>query len=159
MPRRTISTTTQAPSITIIQGGYEKFCVPSADHQPTMYGSSQQLFRLIVASDESAALDTIQDNWLKFQRLVVEWRKERGVMSSITEAAVCPAYQSIIGMGEAAVPFIIATLESEGDEPDQWFWALKAITMVDPVRDEERGNYIAMAACWLDWARRVGHAW
>ena len=156
MPSRTISRTTQAQSITIIQGAYEKFCAPAT--APPMLSGCQQPFDLLIAFEEPAALETTQENWLKFKQLVDEWRQERGMMSSIIESAVCPAYQSIIGMGEVAVPFLIATLESEGDEPDQWFWALKAITRVDPVREEDRGNYPAMAASWLDWAKRPSYA-
>ncbi|MBI3492289.1 MAG: hypothetical protein HY047_10990 [Acidobacteria bacterium] len=98
------------------------------------------------------------EDWLKFQRLVLEWREQRGAMSSITEAILCPAYQSIIGLGEQAVSFIIAQLQSEGDEPDQWFWALKAITGTDPVTDQDRGNYTAMARSWLEWAKNEGYA-
>jgi len=90
---------------------------------------------------------------LMFQCLVAEWRTQRGAMSSITEAALCSAYQRIIGLGPAAVPFIIAELESDGDEPDQWFWALKAITGEDPVREDDRGDFAAMSKSWLEWAR------
>lgn len=80
-------------------------------------------------------------------------------MSSITSAAFCPAYQSIIGMGPVAVPLIFAQLECEGNEPDQWFWALKAILGYDPVRDEDRGDYVRMAESWLNWAKSEGYAW
>jgi len=79
-------------------------------------------------------------------------------MSSITEGAACPAYQSIIGMGPIAIPMIMDTLQAEGDEPDQWFWALKALTGADPVSEEDRGNYRAMTASWLDWGKRAGYA-
>jgi hypothetical protein len=61
-------------------------------------------------------------------------------------------------MGSAAVPFILAEIRSEGDEPDQWFWALKAITGEDPVRDEDRGDVVAMAKSWLDWAKNSRYA-
>jgi hypothetical protein len=79
-------------------------------------------------------------------------------MSSITEAILCPAYQSIIGMGELAVPFILVQLESERDDPDQWFWALKAITGADPVDAGDRGNYANMARAWLQWGKNLGYA-
>jgi hypothetical protein len=80
-------------------------------------------------------------------------------MSSITESAACPSYQAIIGMGPTVVPLILAQLEAEGDEPDQWFWALKAITGDDPVKDQDRGDFVAMANSWLAWARADGYAW
>jgi hypothetical protein len=88
----------------------------------------------------------------QFQALVIQWHHERGAMSSITEAALCPAYRCIIGMGMIALPMILSQLKSEGDDPDQWFWALKAITGADPVADEDRGDFVAMAQKWLEWA-------
>jgi len=42
--------------------------------------------------------------------------------------AMCDAYQKIIGLGPDAVPLIIAQMQSEADEPDQWFWALQVLT-------------------------------
>ena len=154
--RRSLSITTQAPSIIIIQGAYEKLCVLSTIGA-TVY-SGQELFQLI-ATAEPAALSTTQEDWLTFKRLVNEWQEQRGAMSSITEAVLCPAYQSIIGMGPDAVRFILSQLLDERDEPDQWFWALKAITGADPVRAEDRGNFVKMADSWLEWAKNEGYAW
>ena len=93
-----------------------------------------------------------------FRALTKEWHVERGVSSSITEIAMCPAYQRIIAMGEPAVLLILRQMESEGDEPDMWFWALRAITNVDPITDDIRGDVVAMAGAWLDWGRRH-YAW
>jgi hypothetical protein len=98
-------------------------------------------------------------NWIKFQALVDRWRNERGAMSSITEMSILPAYQKIIGMGEDAVPLILAELESEGDDPDQWFWALIAITEENPVKPEDQGNFMKMAQAWFNWAQAEGYAW
>lgn len=153
MPRKISVTTTLTPSIVVVQGAYDTFCAPT--EPATVYEVNGALFgflnlkqqQIAVAIEESVA------DWFKFSRLVAEWQIERGVMSSITEAAMCPAYQGIMGMGPVAVPFILAQLESEGDEPDQWFWALKAITGADPVRDEDRGDFVAMAKSWLEWAK------
>jgi hypothetical protein len=100
---------------------------------------------------------TIGADWVKFKRLVSAWRMERGAMSSITEAVLRPAYQSIIGMGEPAIQFLIQQLKTEGADPDQWFWALKAITGVDPVKEADRGNYRKMAQSWTRWAKQEGY--
>jgi hypothetical protein len=80
-------------------------------------------------------------------------------MSSITEMSILPAYQKIIGMGEDAVPLILAELKSEGDDPDQWFWALIAITEENPVKPEDQGNFRKMAQAWFQWAEAEGYAW
>lgn len=89
--------------------------------------------------------------WLKFQLLVNEWNKERGASSSITEGAMARSYQEIIGMGLDAVPLILAQLHSEGDDPDQWFWALESITGENPTNPNDRGNFAKMADSWLKW--------
>lgn len=164
--RQTTSVTTKVPSIVIIQGAYDKFCVPSGTVGPeapcTVYRDDQNAVTFcLVTVGQYAAFATAPpvEEWLKFHRLVADWRTERGASSSITEAALCPAYQSIIGMGATAVPFILAQLESEGDEADQWFWALKAITGASPVRDEDRGYYVRMAESWIQWGKNEGYAW
>ena len=87
-----------------------------------------------------------------FHRLKELWRQERGAKSSITAMAVCLSYQRIIAMGDKVVPLILRELENEGDQPDMWFWALKAITHADPVSAEDRGDMKAMADAWLSWA-------
>lgn len=63
-----------------------------------------------------------------------------------------PAYLSIVGMGERAVPFIIDELKSGSREP--WFIALSSITEESPVADEACGNVDAMAKSWIEWYER-----
>jgi hypothetical protein len=103
-------------------------------------------------------VDSASKNWARFQSLVEQWRRERGALSSITEMSMLPSYQALIGMGEAAVPLILAQLRSEGDEPDQWFWALKAITGISPVQPEDQGDFVRMARAWLRWGEEQGYA-
>ena len=104
------------------------------------------------------AHEVLLDDWFVFKALVDQWRVERGARSSITEGAMCAAYQNIIGMGEKAISRIIAQLRSEGDDPDQWFWALQAITRENPVPEGAQGDYRTMAKAWLEWAEREGYA-
>jgi hypothetical protein len=95
---------------------------------------------------------------VKFHALTAQWRSERNPASWVSDMAMCPAYQKIIGMGPVAVPLILAELESEGNEPDHWFWALRAITNVDPVPEQDRGDIVKMATAWLDWGRNEEYA-
>jgi hypothetical protein len=154
-------TTTKTPSITVIQGAYEQFCIPG--ESLTTYGDDARAsvgfgFSVTVGEATETTFQIAVDDWLRFKLLTEQWRAERGAMSSITEAAMCPAYQAILGMGPIAVPFILDTLRAEGDEPDQWFWALKAITGSDPVAEADRGDFVKMAASWLEWANNEGYA-
>ena len=84
----------------------------------------------------------------EFARHAEKWRAETGFMSSVRDMATHPSYQHIIGMGRDAVPLIIRELRKN---PDHWFWALNAITGVDPVPACDRGKVERMRDAWMDW--------
>lgn len=107
-----------------------------------------------VEATHAVTQDFVDINPLIFKKNVDEWKKKSLAMSSITEMAMLPAYQRIIGMGQSAIPLLLAQLRSEGNQPDMWFWALQAITGVDPVGSEHAGDMVAMATAWLDWGTR-----
>jgi hypothetical protein len=109
-------------------------------------------------SDDQPTCAVIPDAAL-FQQLASQWHKERGATSSITQMAMCPSYQQIIGMGDKAIPLILRQIENEGDDPDHWFWALQAITRANPVPEDARGDMREMARAWLDWAYVAGYDW
>jgi hypothetical protein len=88
-----------------------------------------------------------------FERLASGWREETGLLSSITDIAMHPDYQRIIGLGEKALPLILREL---GQQPDHWFWALKAITGEDPVPPEAQGDMQRMRKAWLEWGESRG---
>jgi len=101
----------------------------------------------------------IQDT-CKFSQLVEDWQRERGVSSSTSESILeSSAYLSILAMGPKAVPLILTQMNSEGDDPDQWFWALQLLTGVNPVPEESDGNFNEMARYWFDWAADAGYIW
>lgn len=89
----------------------------------------------------------------KFGRLAKQWKKETAHVSSNSQRAVHPAYQRIIGMGEAAIPFLLHELDRE---PDDWFWALNTITEADPVPARARGKMERIARAWITWGRKRG---
>ncbi len=88
-----------------------------------------------------------------FLELAEQWRRETGLLSSITKMSMHPAYQRIIGMGQPVVPLILRDLDRE---PDHWFWALQAITGANPVKPEQRGRIEQMAEAWIQWGRENG---
>ncbi len=89
---------------------------------------------------------------IKFQMLAKEWKNDTVFMSSLTDMAMHPAYQQIIGMGPIAIPLILDEMKNE---PEFWFWALKAVSGDDPTSPEDQGNLKAMTKAWLKWGR--GH--
>jgi len=88
-----------------------------------------------------------------FADLSETWRRETGHLSSITQKALHPAYQRIIGLGSRAVPLILHEMERE---PDHWFWALRAITGEDPVPPDDAGHMKRMTDAWLGLGRERG---
>jgi len=91
-----------------------------------------------------------------FQELVTTWRQETRFTSSVTDMAIHRSYQRIIGLGPAAVPLLLREL---GRNPDHWFWALHAITGIDPITPEQKGKVQEMARAWLDWGQEAGYKW
>ncbi|HDY67966.1 MAG TPA: hypothetical protein ENH85_09265 [Candidatus Scalindua sp.] len=94
------------------------------------------------------------DCLIKFQELKSRWEVDTAILSSITEIAMHPAYQQIIGMGRNTIPLILAELK---ERPGHWFWALKSITGEDPVLPEQRGRIKEMTKAWLNWGRDKGY--
>jgi hypothetical protein len=104
---------------------------------------------LIEATDADHVPERIR---ARFQRLANEWKTDTRFLSSTTEIAMHASYQKIIGMGPAVVPLILQELSRE---PDQWFWALRAITDANPVKPESSGVIEAIAADWLRWGNET----
>ncbi len=90
----------------------------------------------------------------RFTRLAEEWRVGRGHSSKLTDLAMHPAYQQIIGMGERAIPLLLDEMK---ERPDQWDWALRAITGADPVPRDSWGKLNEIAAAWIAWGRERGY--
>jgi hypothetical protein len=89
----------------------------------------------------------------RFHELVRQWKEATLLMSSVTDMATHPAYQQIIGLGKEALPLLIDELRRA---PDHWFWALQAVTGVNPVPPADRGNVAKMTQAWLTWAEQQG---
>lgn len=124
----------------------------------TTHYTSETSSSVSLTSATECVVDPEVKKWLRFKGLADEWRGQSAALSSITAMSMLPSYQSIIGMGEDAIPLILAELKSEGDEPDQWFWALKAITGADPINPGAQGDYRKMAQAWFRWAEDEGYA-
>jgi hypothetical protein len=89
----------------------------------------------------------------RFERLAAEWKQQSRYLSNTAQMAMLPPYQRIVGMGLAAVPLILEELRRE---PNQWFWALEAITEENPVPPEAAGNVRLMAQAWIEWGKQQG---
>jgi len=120
----------------------------------------QETARAILALRDRLQEDPDVRGWLlrstseEFHRLAAAWRENRGPTSSLTEMAMRPEYQQIIGMGRDAVPLLLQELRKT---PDHWFWALVAITGEDPVPPEHKGKLSEMTKAWLQWGKDQGY--
>ena len=89
----------------------------------------------------------------EFQRLAAQWKEQSRYLSNTAQMAMLKPYQRIIGMGWLAVPLILEELRRQ---PDQWFWALEAITNENPIPPEAAGKVRLMAQAWVDWGIKRG---
>jgi hypothetical protein len=92
----------------------------------------------------------------RFRRLAAAWLAETAYMSSSSDLVAHPAFQEIVGMGEAVIPFVLREL---AQRTGPWTRALKRITGADPVPPADRGNIGKAAEAWLRWAKEQGYAW
>jgi hypothetical protein len=97
---------------------------------------------------------TTEEELARFHSLAQLWKKETAHLSNMAKKALHPAYQEIIGMGKEAIPLLLAELKRE---PDDWFWALHALTGAEPVSPESRGNLRKMTQAWLQWGSEKGY--
>ena len=126
---------------------------------------SDGLFFRLQAAARRRGLDSVErllETWpgttedlTRFQGLAHLWKKETAHVSNVAKKALHPAYQEIIGMGKSAIPYL---LEELNREPDDWFWALHAITGANPVPPQSSGNVRAMADAWLQWGVEQGYS-
>lgn len=87
----------------------------------------------------------------RFQKLKDDWKSQTRHLSNSAQIALVFSYQQIIGMGIQAVPMILNELRRE---PDQWFWALEAITGENPVPQSDVGDVAAMSRAWIRWGTK-----
>lgn len=86
----------------------------------------------------------------RFEQLSEEVFEECMMVSSPSQIALHPSYQEIIGLGKNAIPLLIRKLD---EVPTMWFWALEAITGVNPVPKKHKGKVSVMVQDWKNWAK------
>jgi hypothetical protein len=90
-------------------------------------------------------------------RLLGQWRHETAYQSSSTRITGHPAYQELIALGSAALPFLFRDLEQT--QHGHLSKALTVITGAHPVPADQRGQIRKIAETWLRWAKENGHKW
>jgi hypothetical protein len=90
----------------------------------------------------------------RFNQLAREWLDDTAASSSLTDKALHPAYQRIIGMGPVAITMVLEELERE---LGHWFWALGALAPDDENPAEDASDLEDARASWLKWGREKGY--
>ena len=89
-----------------------------------------------------------------FGELAERWRRETGMLSSLTKKIQHPAYQKIIEMGAPVVPLILQEMRVR---PAYWFAALESITKTSPIDRRSKVDLAQATALWLAWGKKAGH--
>jgi hypothetical protein len=84
-----------------------------------------------------------------FNDLVKEWVQDTRFHSSLSKKFMHPAYQTIMAMGEKALPLILKELQRA---PGHWFYALKHIVRRDVA--ELAQGFEEARTMWLEWGER-----
>ena len=105
----------------------------------------------------SVPVNTAENVEQHVARLLKRWREETAYLSSSTRILGHPAYQELIALGPAALPFLFRDLQQTGD--GHLSKALAAITGAHPVPAAERGQVRKIAETWLRWARENRYQW
>ena len=114
----------------------------SQEDQTAQWGQTAQ------APDAGSFLES------RFNALAQRWRSETGGISLTDRRVMHPAYQQIIGLGPQVIPIILRELQVR---PDYWFWALRALTGENPVREEDAGRLPRMVTAWVNWGQDHRH--
>lgn len=86
---------------------------------------------------------------LVFNHLAERWREDTLYDSSLEAICFHPAYQTIMAMGEKALPLILGDLMKRFGH---WFYALEHITRLDIARGAESLEDARQR--WLEWGRK-----
>lgn len=100
------------------------------------------------------AAETVEQRVVRLLRV---WREQTAYLSSGTRITGHSAYQELMTLGPAALPFLFRDLEKTGD--GHLSKALTALTGAHPVPAEDRGQIPKIAEAWLRWARDNGCQW
>jgi hypothetical protein len=99
--------------------------------------------------DDAVHLESLER---EFNELADRWERKTGGHSSPIKRYMDEDYQTIMTMGEAAIPLILKRLETK---PNYWFWALKHFARKDAARGVD--NFGDAVRAWLDWGKENGY--
>ncbi len=106
-----------------------------------------------LTTKDPETIDTIEQ---RFRTLEAAWNADTAHLSTPAKIINHPAFQEIIGLGMAVVPFMLRDMEAR---PRLWVWALPRIIGLDPLSEGDRTNIAKASNAWLQWAKENGYEW
>jgi hypothetical protein len=94
--------------------------------------------------------DRVSSEFKKHER---RWLSQTRHISSPFDKYLHPSYARIIGLGWAVVPHLLNSLKRQ---PNDWFYALRAVTGENPVPNSASGDVRRMANLWIAWGEARG---
>lgn len=90
---------------------------------------------------------------IDFNERAERWRRDTSFQSSLIAKFMHDDYQTIMAMGEVAIPLILSRLNKA---PEHWFWALKHLAKgYDAAEGIDTPAEAAKA--WLRWGQEEGY--
>jgi hypothetical protein len=93
----------------------------------------------------------VTDVTSEFTSLAKQWKEDTLYSSSLEEICFHPAYQTIMAMGEKALPLILRELRKQFGH---WFYALNHIVRKDVAKDAKDTEEARRR--WVEWGRNTG---
>jgi hypothetical protein len=108
-------------------------------------------------SNRTAAPERVQyssykeDDYDKFNKLLIQWRLETYFTSLVKEKIENPSVQKLLSFGPQAIPWILKEIRHR---PDFLVMALGFLAKENPVQPSSRGKIEEIVNDWIVWADR-----
>jgi len=99
----------------------------------------------------SLYLTNTLDYVANYAALKARWESSTKFLSSLDEMVEADAMQSIIALGDLAVPLIVTDLKAT---PSFLYLALPEIYGFDPLPDSLNGDLAGLCRAWVEWIER-----
>jgi hypothetical protein len=120
-------------------------------YEDAVWGKEDEVSTASTPSGTASEDDVVQDNdRLLFDELADELAYAARGLSSTRLASDHPAYAEILAMGEKAIPWLLARLETPGDRPI-WLRLLGSLTRFQPGAGKD--TIPEAAAAWVTWGK------
>lgn len=128
-----------------------EYNITLSDSGKNIYCSFSNAMKLYEGNSLYVKQKKLSQEYTEFLELKEKWKEETLYESSSDKIFSNSNYVRIIAFGTEALPWIIKDLKRNGGF---WFAALKKITGINPIKNENIGKYEGMKQDWLEWSEK-----